>query len=93
MSAHSGLLDGAEAGRIVVRAAVMRAIFCPDCGHILDIRDAVLVTGTRGAAVACGRCFDRQINTAAEKSGFTRAQVLELFGPDGIDDGRTLDWS
>jgi len=87
-----GLLDEAEAGRIVVRAAVQRAIFCPRCDQVLDVRDAVLVTGPRGAAVACGSCFDYQINEQAVYWAKPRAEILALFGPDGIDDGRELDW-
>jgi hypothetical protein len=48
-----------QLNREAVRYAVQRAIFCPDCGGILDMDDAVLITGSGGAGVACGACWDR----------------------------------
>jgi hypothetical protein len=32
--------------RVTLRYAVQRAIFCPYCQHLLDVRDAVLLDGT-----------------------------------------------
>lgn len=44
--------------RNLVKAAVMRQIFCPSCDNILDMRRAVLVTGHGSAACVCGKCWD-----------------------------------
>jgi hypothetical protein len=40
----------------LLKAAVMRQIFCP-CGRILDVRDAVLVEFAHRMRIMCGKCF------------------------------------
>lgn len=75
--------------REIVRFAVQRAIFCPGCQNVLDVDDAVVVTGG-GAAVSCGSCFDSSIKVVAEYHGKTVEEILALLGPENVDDGRLL---
>lgn len=56
--------------RETLNYAVSRAITCPSCGLVLDVRRAVYVDGHVGLrrirAVACGACYDRDAKRLAE---------------------------
>jgi len=72
-----------EAGRGALTFAVQRAIFCPECQKVLDVRRAILVTRLtepRAASVACIPCFEALPITLAD---------LARVGLE-VDDGREL---
>jgi hypothetical protein len=78
------ILDEKFLGRELLKAAVMRQIFCPYSGKVLDIRDAVLIDGTdhgHSMYVMTSVCFD----LAGEA-------LFEKFGRDNfvVYDGRVL---
>ena len=78
------ILDERFLGRELLKAAVMRQIFCPYSGRVLDVRDAVLIDGTdhgHGYGVMTSECFD-----------LAGAALFEKFGRDNfvVYDGRVL---
>ena len=84
------------ASRILVKDAVQRAMFCPRCQGILDVRRAVLmdveVSGkTVFMAVECGKCYDGEAKAQLEAG----VKAVEAKRPDAdvnvtIYDGRVL---
>lgn len=80
-----------------VKYACSRRMMC-ECGTILDVDDAVLVTNAgpdvagAGAGVSCGECFDTAVEETAKKHGisFVGAILLATDGGADIDDGRVL---
>jgi len=76
------IFDGLERTmkRRALEYACGRAITCPSCGHILDRKRAVLLTGKRAAGIACVDCIEKQTINLVEmrEAGFE------------IDDGREL---
>lgn len=79
-------------GQQAVKAAVMRAIFCPTCTAVLDMRRAVLVTGKSRAGVACGPCWDATVGATAADLGVCVEDVVAAYVEAGVevDDGRVL---
>jgi len=66
------ILDENFLGRELLKAAVMRQIFCPYTGHVLDVRDAVLVDGSdhgKGTHIMTSRCFELAGEALFEKFG------------------------
>lgn len=47
----------AKVNRELIKYAVMRAIFCPYTGEVLDMRRAVLVQPNHGSASVCTAAF------------------------------------
>ena len=74
-----------KANKELLKYACMRQIFCA-CGRILDIRDAVLVTGER-SAISCGPCF-RKIRDAFIARHGEKAKLA--MGDLDIIDGASL---
>ena len=74
----------AKLNREVIRHAVQCAISCGQCGAVLDMRRAVLLTGPAygGTDVACVACFDPIVSNIPPQ----RVAVLLCF--DAIIDGR-----
>jgi hypothetical protein len=74
------LLEGLAGtlSRQAVRYAVQRAIFCPDCQHVLDTGNAILFTDTakHKASVVCETCFRSLVDTQAAKHGIGRLGIL-----------------
>lgn len=56
-SLGSGMVDQVTRG--ILAHAVGRAICCPQCGNILDVKRAVLVEYKGRNGIACASCFDR----------------------------------
>ena len=83
--------------RGILRGAVGRTITCPDCGHALDVKTAVLIILAKGAAhalaglllgrISCGSCWDSGFD-----SRYTVAETVAELVSAGLDviDGRTL---
>ena len=67
--------------RQAVRYAVQRAIFCPDCQHVLDTGKAILFTDTEKhkASVVCETCFRSLVDTASAKYGKGRPWILDAM--------------
>ncbi len=61
---------------VPLKYAVQRAMFCPDCGTVLDVKRAVLVNDK---GIACAKCYDKVAHMIDEKHN----DVL---------DGRQADW-
>jgi hypothetical protein len=78
--------------REVLRASVMHMITCPDCGGILDMDTAVLAEAPGHAGIACGVCFDKQVNKAAKAEGLTFNEWIRMRSREGVKiyDGRVL---
>ena len=68
-----------------------RKLFC-SCGVTLDRADAVLITGPKGAAVSCGKCFDKGVEKVARKAKISFVEGISRMISNGmeIDDGRML---
>jgi hypothetical protein len=84
--------DSAEAARqlnrVLLKQAVCHLIFCPQCGVVMDIRKAVLVTSKRGNTVVCADCYDRgQVALAAK---YTPDQLARALASVEVADGRVL---
>ena len=75
------LLEGLAGtlSRQAVRYAVQRAIFCPDCQHVLDTGKAILFTDTAMASVVCETCFRSLVDTASAKYGKGRPWILDAM--------------
>ena len=58
--------------RGLLRDAVGRMIFCPNCKKSLDVSNAVLISTDEAAGISCGPCFHAR---------YSFAQVRDL----GID--------
>jgi hypothetical protein len=69
------------AARAILRYEVTRAIFCPRCSAVLDVRSAVVVE-LNGATlgVSCGACFTPKL----------RAAILGISSDVTLYEGRTL---
>lgn len=76
-----------KVNRDVLRYAVQRAITCPTCGCILDVKKAVATFSNKRAGVTCVTCFEEVLADLMKRHDWTREQILE-----GIDvhDGREL---
>lgn len=75
-----------------VNYAVQRKIFC-ECGQVLCSENAVLITRkSGGAAVCCGRCWDKMIANKAREAKLTITGAVLVMQADGIeiDDSREL---
>jgi hypothetical protein len=72
--------------RNVVKAAIMRQIFCPNTGECLDVKDAYLVTNlaTRQVAIITGTAW-RGLVGAWESDGTEWAKLLEVWDGKGND--------
>jgi len=68
----------AELTGSAVRYAVSKAMFCPDCGRVLDTPRSVLVTTSKAAGISCEDCFYTLIDTTAQNLKMTRREVLRL---------------
>ena len=77
-----------EVNKNLVKYAVGRAIFCPDCEVVLDYRRAVLITGVGKAGISCTKCWDKRKAALIKKHGdeWTAAILGEL----DVLDGRVL---
>lgn len=75
---------GKIAARSILRFAVQRAIFCPSCDRVLDVRRAVLIEikATGRHLISCGACFD--------KPRIQEAVASKQPGELDIIDGRAL---
>lgn len=58
----------------LLRYAVQRAIFCPHCRGILDVRDARLIEVDNKHGIICGACWKRRRTPRA------RITVIEPSG-------------
>ena len=77
----------AELTRHLVRYAVQRALWCPECDGVLDTASSALVTvKDTGAVCWCERCLKAMLTAIAKRNKRTIADVLEQFArPDGLD--------
>jgi hypothetical protein len=75
-----------RAGRQLVRAAVMRAIFCPYTNVVLDMRRAVVVDTPTRSFVCDGPHWDKVVASLAD-AGRT---IYELAPNTKVYDGREL---
>lgn len=82
-----------DINRGLVQHAVSKAMFCPGCEHVLEMKRAVLATREDGKnGIACGDCYDKRTNALASSLGMTR-EALDAKLPElGIEvlDGRKL---
>ena len=83
-----GKLMEREVNKGLVKYAVGRAIFCPDCSGILDYRRTVLITGVGKAGIACGKCWDKRKAALIKKHG--DELTAAILGEMDILDGREL---
>lgn len=72
-----------RAGRMIVKAAVMRAIFCPFTGVILDMRRAVVVVTSTRSFVMAATHWD-EVRPAIEAALARAEQTVDVY------DGREL---
>ena len=76
------------AGRAIVKAAVMRAIFCPYTGDILDMRRAVVVDTGTTSFVCTARHWDELLaehpTTLADMKRLNGGRAVKVY------DGREL---
>jgi hypothetical protein len=73
-------------GRAIVKAAVMRAIFCPYTGAVLDMRRAVVVSTPDRLFVCAATHWDKVVKGLAD-AGKT---ITELAPNTTVYDGREL---
>ena len=70
-----------KVGRALVKAAVMRAIFCPYTGQVLDMRRAVYVEGRKHSYVMTAAHWD-SLPESSRRTILANAKVYdgrELF--------------
>jgi len=79
-------LEDKQSGRRIVKAAVMRAIFCPYTGVILDMRRAVVVSTPTSMFVCAATHWDKTVQGLAD-AGKT---IAELAPNTTVYDGREL---
>lgn len=75
--------------RITLRYAVQRAIFCVYCGHLLDIREAVLLDGSdygTKSDVMHGAEYDKVISATGDVEGLKAKLGYQV----DVQDGRVL---
>lgn len=83
-----GKLMEREVNTGLVKYAVGRAIFCPDCKSVLDYRRAVLITGVGKAGISCTTCWDKRKAALIKKHG--DELTAAILGDLDILDGREL---
>jgi len=81
-----------RAGRAIVKAAVMRAIFCPFTGAVLDMRRAVVIVTPTGSHVCAATHWDERISEEGGLDAYRAKLSKKLGRPARIDvyDGREL---
>lgn len=81
-----------QAGRRLVRAMVMREIFCPYTGVVLDMRRAVVIVTPTGSFVCTGIHWDERMATVGGLDTFRELVSKKLGRPAQVDvyDGREL---
>src|SRR6185312_11610847 len=78
--------ENKRAGRQIVKAAVMREMFCPYTGVILDMRRAVVVSTPNRMFVCAATHWDKVVQGLAD-AGKT---ITELAPDTTVYDGREL---
>ncbi len=68
--------------------AVSRAIFCPTCNRILDVRRAVLAETSALSVIECASCWESTVEGMRERLGADRA--AEILAEIDVTDGRAL---
>jgi hypothetical protein len=81
-----------QAGRMIVKAAVMREIFCPYTGVILDMRRAVVIVTPTGSFVCTGAHWDDRMASVGGLDAFRDMVSKKLGRPAQVTvyDGREL---
>ena len=72
----------------LLRYAVSRAMFCPTCDCVLDMRRAVLTEGSEQTGIACVSCWESLLERMRERFGADR--VAEVLTDISVTDGREL---
>lgn len=77
--------DDKRVGRAIVKGAVMRAIFCPYTGQVLDMRRAVVIVTPTSSHVCSAEHWDKRVAAAGG------LDVIRANAPrSDIYDGREL---
>ncbi len=72
----------------LLRYAVSRAIFCPTCKGVLDVRRAVLAETSALAVIECASCWESTVEGMRERLGADRTD--EVLADIDVTDGREL---
>ena len=74
-----------EVNLSLLKYAVGRAIFCPDCERSLDYKHAVLVTGPGKNGIACVKCWETRKAALVKKHGAEVVEVVRKHGPEAVE--------
>jgi hypothetical protein len=71
-----------ELQRESLRGSVQRAIFCPSCGNVLDMRRAVEVSAWKDSdclkvVVVCAKCWDAHLPSRPPVPAEIKLEVLD----------------